>query len=388
MRIGITSKKYPNIRNINGITDYKYVYINLLNKDSYLKQLSKHLPIKKRYKKNKYIAYRGFLWDGLFYDLAHFFNYVSLSNTLWVTSFETTVPYYKNEIESFLHGNNDYLYESSEITKALKACASDSCKALIAISRNALNNELSLLSHFPYYEGKILPKIKQLYPPQRLFSRDPLKEKRTSLDKRLRFMFVGRQFYHKGGLEVLRCFNRLSKKYEFELIIVSTLSNDWPEYFDEQIVSEVEDIIKKSNGRWLKYYYQLDNSSLIELMQTTDVGLLPTYRDTFGYSVLEFQACGCPVITTDIRALTELNNCETGWIINAGFKNEFNDFTDLAEVIISGEIEKQLSQIVIEILEKPDTVLNKAKMSIERIKAQHSPENYKQALTSIYNSCI
>jgi len=259
---------------------------------------------------------------------------------------------------------------------------------LIAISRNALNNELSLLSHFPYYEGKILPKIKQLYPPQRLFSRDPLKEKRTSLDKRLRFMFVGRQFYHKGGLEVLRCFNRLSKKYEFELIIVSTLSNDWPEYFDEQIVSEVEDIIKKSNGRWLKYYYQLDNSSLIELMQTTDVGLLPTYRDTFGYSVLEFQACGCPVITTDIRALTELNNCETGWIINAGFKNEFNDFTDLAEVIKSGEIVNQLSQIVIEILEKPDTVLNKAKMSIERIKAQHSPENYKQALTSIYNSCI
>lgn len=51
-------------------------------------------------------------------------------------------------------------------------------------------------------------------------------------------------------------------------------------------------------------------------MKKSDVGLLPTWADTYGYSVLEFQACGCPVISSNTRGLPEINNNEAGWIIN------------------------------------------------------------------------
>lgn len=43
-------------------------------------------------------------------------------------------------------------------------------------------------------------------------------------------------------------------------------------------------------------------------MKKAHVCLLPTWMDTFAYSVLEAQACGTPVISTSLRALTEINN--------------------------------------------------------------------------------
>ncbi len=49
-------------------------------------------------------------------------------------------------------------------------------------------------------------------------------------------------------------------------------------------------------------------------MRTADIGMLPSYADTYGFSVLEAQA-GNAVITTDIRALPEVNNPAVGWLI-------------------------------------------------------------------------
>ncbi|WP_125140102.1 glycosyltransferase family 4 protein [Clostridium transplantifaecale] len=42
--------------------------------------------------------------------------------------------------------------------------------------------------------------------------------------------------------------------------------------------------------------------------------LLPTFADTYGYSLLEMQACGLPVVSTNVRAMPEINDNECGWI--------------------------------------------------------------------------
>ena len=56
------------------------------------------------------------------------------------------------------------------------------------------------------------------------------------------------------------------------------------------------------------YHKILFNSEVMNILKNTHVGLLPTYADTYGYSVLEAQSFGCPVITTNIRAMPEINN--------------------------------------------------------------------------------
>jgi len=45
------------------------------------------------------------------------------------------------------------------------------------------------------------------------------------------------------------------------------------------------------------------------------LALLPTCAETHGDVVLEAQANGCPVITTDIRTLPEINPSEIGYLI-------------------------------------------------------------------------
>jgi glycosyltransferase involved in cell wall biosynthesis len=45
-----------------------------------------------------------------------------------------------------------------------------------------------------------------------------------------------------------------------------------------------------------------------------DAGLQATRAEGFGLPLIEFQACGVPVITTDASAMTEL--CGAGWLVD------------------------------------------------------------------------
>ena len=54
---------------------------------------------------------------------------------------------------------------------------------------------------------------------------------------------------------------------------------------------------------------------MLELLSGSHIGLLPSFAETYGYVVLEMQAAGVPVVTTDIRAFSEVNPDECGWRI-------------------------------------------------------------------------
>ncbi len=71
----------------------------------------------------------------------------------------------------------------------------------------------------------------------------------------------------------------------------------------------------QGNREWINYFPQLPNSEVLDMMKKAHIGLLPTYADTYGYSVLEFQAAGCPVVTTNVRSLPEINDNDKGWLI-------------------------------------------------------------------------
>ena len=82
-------------------------------------------------------------------------------------------------------------------------------------------------------------------------------------------------------------------------------------------------IINELSGN-ISYHKILPNSEVMNILKNTHVGLLPTYADTYGYSVLEAQSFGCPVITTNIRAMPEINNWKKGWIIKVN-KDSLNN---------------------------------------------------------------
>lgn len=392
MKIGITSDAYPNRRNINNKTGNRYVRINRLNLNAYLNVLANLLGrrlgsvITERFITE---GYRGVFFQSSVFSLAHLFNTVSFSKHPWMATFETTVPFFRREIEAYLSAGMGIsaVKNRRKLDKGLRACASDSCKALIALSQCSMDIQLGLISNFPELEPAIKRKLIQIYPPQNLVVRS-IEEKDASTHGKLKFMFVGREFYRKGGLETLRCFERLSVSHEFELIVVSRLENDIPDLIPERHELEARAIIERHQGTWLRYHKELDNTAVIDLMKSAHVGLLPTYSDTFGFSVLEFQASGCPVISTDVRALPEINDDESGWVIRTGVKTPHREIRDIQGVMDSGLINLALEKIVVRIFANPESIRAKGEASIARVAKHHSPADFSAKLSDLYQRSL
>ena len=272
---------------------------------------------------------------------------------------------------------------------------SDKCTALLPMSQWAYNYELWLLSQFakPEEIAQIKSKMSILYPPQEvMITPEEFEEKFRKMGK-LRFLYVGGQVKRKGGAEVLKAFHQLSQQYDsFTLTFIGKLGDSYNNfYLDVEELKEIRAIIASAD--WLEYHEKLPNEEVIKLAKQAHIGLLPTMGDTFGFSVLEMQACGCPVITTDRQALPEINNDQCGWLINTkdiplSHGDDFAHYTRDEVDDLSKTIREQLIKIGAVALDNRISLQERAENSLERIKMQHAPIEYRSKLCSIYEQAM
>lgn len=306
-------------------------------------------------------------------DIFHFFNTVSFGKKPWVTTFETKIPRFGNASQK--------LYKTG-----VKLMAGKSCRKLIAMSECARKIELDFIKEdYPQYYDVIEKKLTVIYPSQKLLIQEYTQKE---LEVVLSFIMVGAEFFRKGGMEVLRAFDKLlSNGKSINLYIISSM--EYTGYATESDCKTAMDIIKKHSGH-IFYYSSLPNQEVLRLFSKCHVALLPTYAETFGYSVLEAQASGCPVITTDIRALPEINNPDTGWVIPVP-KDElrFGKINSDAERIeFSNAVSSGLEKVILDIIDNPGQIADKGIACIKRIKEKHSPEMNARELERIYNMAL
>lgn len=250
------------------------------------------------------------LFKGLFFNPFinknkefHFFNTILIGNNPFEVTFETTLPR--------LGKAPKWLYKL-----AINQLVKPNCKKIYALSKCAYNLQKEYLQNeWPKYYAKILAKMEVKLPYQEPIISD-YSEKKLPPDQII-FTIVGADFFRKGGMEVLLAFDQLIPTHpQLQLNIVSTLN--YGDYATNTTAADQKaalQIIQKYPKN-IHHFPSLPNSKVIELYKNSHVGLLPTWADSFGYSVLEAQAAGCPCITTDIRALPEINNDDIGWVIN------------------------------------------------------------------------
>lgn len=387
MRIGYAGKQYPEVRNIiDKVDGQDYIFC----RDLYsilLKLCSRSdFALNSTLMSNAEFTFKDFGFNSV--DLIHFFNTVSFSSTPWVVTFETVEPRFKKMLDRHKYGYSN-IAQDPWILKAIKAMAAPNCKALIAISQCAANMQRDALAAFPEYSDTIAKKIVVLHPPQKTFI-----SIRTAHDKPnnkpLTVMLVGHHFFRKGGREIISALRKL-REHEgasIQLILVSKIHAD----LYATNTTKADEIAAKNslaeNASWIRWHESLAHSQVIELMQTCDIGLLPSYSETYGYSVLEFQACGVPVITTNIRSFPEINNQEIGWIIDIPkhTDGESKHQNDDERRKISVAITKGLENILREVLNAPETIEKKGQAALQHIIDQHSPEAFAQKLLKIYTS--
>ena len=310
--------------------------------------------------------------------IRHFFNGISYNSLPWVTTFETALPRYSLP---------------SWTKQGIKRLASPSCKKVIALSSCAYNIQLNYLSqNFPTYYEAIKKKMIVLHPPQKLII-DNIASK-PKLDKenpKLIFTFVGNQFFGKGGREVLNVFKKICVQHpNIKLNIISNFSPDsYASATTKQDVEQLKNEFPELPAN-IHILGSIKNEQVLQVLCNSHVALLPSYADTYGYFVLEAQACGCPVISTDIRALPEINNNECGWVINVPKDENGNAIINTREQrqAFSANLQEKLESIVQKIICNPAVILDKGQRALGQIKTKHSPHLHANSLLAIYSQEI
>ncbi len=325
-------------------------------------------------------------------DVLHFSNGVSYGKTPWVSHFETILPRFNELLTQAKDTHWQNLQPGRLTLKGLEALRSPSCKQIIGWSENAANFQRKFLRQISSeFSEPILAKLRVLHPAQ-----EPLVDSITPRDydqqHPIRFVLVGAGFFRKGGRELFRAFEKLAVEEGFpiRLVVVSSLRLEpYAAQETEEDVTWARGIIS-AKPEWLEYYEELPNAAVLELLKNADVGLLPTWADTYGLSVLEAQASGCPVITTDVRALPEINNNRIGWLIRVP-KDELGEaiYTTAEDrQELSQTIEAGLESIIRSILADPGSIAQKGQAALERIRAEHDPQVYAEGLRQIYLSAL
>lgn len=266
----------------------------------------------------------------------------------------------------------------------MELLASDPCKRIIANSKSALELQRSKAEKYPDLYDRVMAKMEVLYPPQ-----DPQvgswEEKAKYLGDEITFSLVGHVFFLKGGREIVKVIDRLAKAgAPVRLNIVSRFKPDPHTGATQKDIDEIRAVIDRQPC--ITYYESLSNEEVLELFKRSHVGLLPSYADAFGYSILEAQACACPTISTDIRALAEINDDTVGWIIEAGGENPHKTEEGRAE--LSERIEQGLERIITNIIEDPSVLATKGQAALSRIQREHAPKQHAERLRSIYQDIV
>ena len=325
-------------------------------------------------------------------DLLHFSNGVSYGKTPWVSHFETILPRFNELLTQAKDSHWQNLQPGRLTLKGLDALRSPSCKQIIAWSENAANFQRKFLSQISSeFSEPILAKLRVIHPAQEPLV-DSVTPREYDQQNPIRFVMVGAGFFRKGGRELFQTFEKLAVEEGFpiRLVVVSSLRLEpYAAQETEEDVTWARKIIS-TKPKWLEYYEELPNATVLELLKNADVGLLPTWADTYGLSVLEAQASGCPVITTDVRALPEINNNRVGWLIRVP-KDELGEAiytTAENRLELSQTIEVGLESIIRSIVADPGVIAQKGQAALERIRAEHDPQVYAEELRQIYQAAL
>ena len=306
-------------------------------------------------------------------DLFHFFNSVSVGSKPWVSTFEYEIPRHQRDNK-----------------KMWSVLYNDSCKQLIAMSKNALNVQSYFVQKNTQRAQDIIDKTIVLHPPQ------ALGHNTANYEGQIECTFVGNAFYHKGGLELLKaCDYLLSEgKVKFKLNLVTNFSRT--NWLDADITGEdevlSEKIIERHKGS-IAVFSNINNSRVHDLLAKSHFSVLPSLGETYGYSVLEAQSCACPVITTNSWAFPEINSNDVGWLLdlptieeNGGLKADIGSKSLLEKYKV--KLVDSLIQAISEAVSNMDKTKQKAKKAQERIMKYHSVEEHRTQLNQIYTAAL
>jgi len=375
--VGCLGSGYPQQRNILGSGSFGVTCHGVSDRLSILHRLWHRISGK---------GYSGvlhsFAWarDCEKVDLIHSFNALVLGGKPWVVTYETTLPRVGTLPAPLVRfGWQGFAHPRCLAILALSECAAERLREDLRVNRARVSEAV---------RDAIREKIAVLHPPQPVLI-EGTEEKCRAFDWHgpLRLALVGHDFYRKGGFEVLLAMDELLLEgKDLQLSIAGKMTaGDYASHAGEVEVLQAEEIIARHPSR-IHRLGSVPGEQVHELLRESHILCLPTWGDTYGYSVLEGQASGCAAVTTNLRALPEINNPDCGWVIavpklpngdgdldSAGKREKFR------KILVEG-----LKAALREAHDDRVGLLRKAEAALKRVRRFHDPAAHAERLKEIY----
>ena len=143
---------------------------------------------------------------------------------------------------------------------------------------------------------------------------------RFTNDQNLNILFSG-DFFRKGGVNVIDAFERAQRIYpKINLLLCCDEKMD----FNTTDTSLRAEYLRKIHcNKGIRRYGRVPRDRIIDtILPSTDIYLLPTYAEAFGYAILEAMAFGIPIISTNLFAIPEMvEHNKSGFLIDIGMYN-------------------------------------------------------------------
>lgn len=230
--------------------------------------------------------------------------------------------------------------------------------------------------------GAIVEKAKVVYPSVRFVDSKP----QLSSDGRVNVLFSG-EFFRKGGANVLDAFEQVQKQYtnvHLRLCCDEELDFRTPNTaMRSEYLSRIKSNPAITMGRVPR------DVMMGEVLPQTDVYLLPTYSEAFGYAVLEAMAYGIPVIATDHMAIPEMvEDGESGLLVKIqhhDYRPYFRGYqVDNIPQDFMNDVTTQLTECLGKLVESSELRQKMGDLAQEVARTKFSVETRNKAMQQIY----
>lgn len=225
-------------------------------------------------------------------DLYHTYNSVVANHRPWVIEVESYLPRYRPMSE------RNPLFQWG-----LRRLADADCKWLLFTSHHTLGlnrDKLAAVGVDPAKMTVIYRAVEQYLPGA----------KDTG---RFTILFAGNGFYRKGGVELLKAFQRLGRP-DAQLWIVSNLEVDWGVFPSADDIAWAERAIAEDPR--ITLHRGLPHAGLLQLMRKAHVFVSTTFSDPFNNTILEAMGAQLPVICSATSSLPEVvQEGRNGWLL-------------------------------------------------------------------------
>ncbi len=241
----------------------------------------------------KYLGHYGLDWVSVPLSSARLFTEAfspletrnqTLIHSLFWSIHKYPLPWIHENDQSLGQYFSDYIKFEGRISDGVVKVStamlnSEKCKAIIVWSNWAKEGYI--------IDGVDQSKIEVIPPPF-----NP--SNNLSAHNSINLLFIGRDYYRKGGDVALKVFENLKKSHErIRLIFVGRIED-----------SRTLEKVKRDCS--ISYYDHVSKYDLHEkIFPVSDVFLLPTVAEAYGMSILEAMSKGIPVVTSNISAIPE-----------------------------------------------------------------------------------